>query len=192
MDYLRGVSSWRGTPPDWGRDPAEFPNSSAGDNCFELPIQWQDLVYFIKNDEGDDTLYAQLNWWGCSSIDTSKFKGAVRYIPFLHEPPDWIPQKIVSAESVSPFKLFQNYPNPFNPITDIQYALPTDCQVKLVIFNVLGQKIRTLVNEHQTRGFKNVRWDGKSDGGSEVSTGIYFYKLQAGNFTETKKMLLLK
>jgi hypothetical protein len=114
------------------------------------------------------------------------------YSPWLMEEPEEMPQKIVSAKYLTSFTLLQNYPNPFNPATDIQYTLPTDCEVKLVIYNILGQKVRTLVNEHQTAGFKTIRWDGKTDKGSKVSTGIYLYKLQAGEFTETKKMLLLK
>jgi hypothetical protein len=98
-----------------------------------------------------------------------------------------------SEESeVNNFHLRQNYPNPFNSETVIEYVLPENSQVKLSIYNILGQKVRTLVYEHQTAGFKTVHWDGTTDKGSKVSTGIYLYKLQAGEFTETKKMLLLK
>jgi len=100
------------------------------------------------------------------------------------------------SESVSrtplEFSVGQNYPNPFNPSTMIQYALPHDAEVNLLIYNVLGQKVKILVNEFQTAGFKSVEWDGKDDRGSVVATGIYFYKLKAGEFIQTKKMVMLK
>ncbi len=85
------------------------------------------------------------------------------------------------------FSLFQNYPNPFNPITEIKYALPEDCWVNLEIYNILGQRVVTLVNGKQVAGYKVAKWDA-----SPLVSGIYFYRLQAGNFTQTKKMILLK
>jgi hypothetical protein len=90
------------------------------------------------------------------------------------------------------FALSQNYPNPFNPETQIGYALPTDSYVKLSIYNVLGQKVRTLVDERKGAGYHSVRWDGKDDKGDEVSSGIYFYKIQTDKFNQTNKMLLVK
>jgi len=90
------------------------------------------------------------------------------------------------------FVLLPNYPNPFNPDTYIEYALPSNCQVTLVIYNILGQRIRTLINSHQTAGFKSVRWNGEDDSGNKVSAGVYFYSIKADNFSQTKKMLLLK
>ncbi len=90
------------------------------------------------------------------------------------------------------FVLLQNYPNPFNPATNIQFMIPEPAQVKIEIFNVLGKKIVTLVDEKLGAGHKIVEWDGKDDQGIEVSTGIYFYRLKAGEFTQTRKMVLLK
>lgn len=90
------------------------------------------------------------------------------------------------------FTLEDNYPNPFNPHTRIAYFLPRACQVKLEVFNVLGQKIRTLVNEDQSAGNREVSWDGRNQAGEEVASGVYFYKLQAEEFTETKKMVLIR
>jgi len=85
------------------------------------------------------------------------------------------------------FSLSQNYPNPFNPVTEIKYTLPRDGYVRLDIFNISGQKIATLVDEEQRVGYKSVRWDAGS-----FSSGIYFYRLKAGDFTKTRKMILLK
>jgi len=84
------------------------------------------------------------------------------------------------------FSLFQNYPNPFNPITEIKYALPKDCYVRLEIYNILGQKVVSLVDGEQKAGYKMARWDASS-----FSSGIYFYRLQAGDFVKTRKMVLL-
>jgi parallel beta-helix repeat protein len=87
----------------------------------------------------------------------------------------------------STFYLSQNYPNPFNPVTEIKYALPRDCYVTLAIYNVLGQKVASLVDAQQQAGYKTARWDA-----SLFSSGIYFYRFQAGDFVQTRKMVVLK
>jgi hypothetical protein len=92
----------------------------------------------------------------------------------------------------SNFSLSQNYPNPFNPETNISYTLPEAANVRLVIFNILGQKVKTLVNEKQAAGYQTVKWDGTDDIGNHVGSGIYFYKITAGNYSDSKKMTLLK
>jgi hypothetical protein len=85
------------------------------------------------------------------------------------------------------FALEQNYPNPFNPSTTIRYALPNSAKVRLMIYDLLGREIATLVNEEQSAGWKEVEWNA-----SAFSSGIYFYKIHANNFNETKKMVLMK
>ena len=90
------------------------------------------------------------------------------------------------------FSLSQNAPNPFNPETIISYVLPQSEQVKLVIYNVLGQEIRTLVNALQPAGRYRVVWNSRDDFGRSVSSGIYLYQITAGEFTSTRKMLILK
>jgi hypothetical protein len=90
------------------------------------------------------------------------------------------------------FELFQNQPNPFNPETQIRYDLPVSGHVRLAIYNILGQKVRILVDEIQDAGHKSVIWDGRDDGGRDVASGIYFYKIEMENFEKTKKMVLLK
>ena len=90
------------------------------------------------------------------------------------------------------FALADNYPNPFNPETTIKYALPEAVDVRLDIYNMLGQMVRTMVAENQSPGRYVVRWNATDDSGNDLSTGIYFYRLRAGEFLETKKMLLLK
>jgi hypothetical protein len=90
------------------------------------------------------------------------------------------------------FTLAQNYPNPFNPKTMIRFALPKDSWVKLEVYNILGQKVKTLVDEKLAAGVKEVEWDGKDSKGLEVASGIYFYKIKADSFSDVKKMVMLK
>jgi len=90
------------------------------------------------------------------------------------------------------FSLNQNYPNPFNPTTQIAYALPKENYVTLLIFDILGREVITLIDEMQSPGFKSVNWNGTDNSGNKSGAGMYFYSIQAGNFSQTKKMILLK
>ncbi len=90
------------------------------------------------------------------------------------------------------FMLSQNYPNPFNPTTKIVYSIPENGQVFLEIYNNIGQKIRSLVNENQNSGRYTIEWDGMNDKGLKVTSGIYFYQLRSNGFIETKKMAILR
>ena len=91
------------------------------------------------------------------------------------------------------YALRNNYPNPFNPETTLKYDLPDAGDVKLEVYNMLGQVVRTLVNEHQTAGRYAIQWDATNEHGQNMSSGIYFYRVQVGGeFTDVKKMLLLK
>ena len=90
------------------------------------------------------------------------------------------------------FALHANYPNPFNPSTAIRYQLAAASQVRLELYDVLGQKVRTLVHEVQPAGYYQVAWDSLNEAGAPVAAGVYFYRLQAGDFTQVRKLLLLK
>ena len=90
------------------------------------------------------------------------------------------------------FNLAQNYPNPFNPSTVIRYSIVKPAQVSLKIYDVLGREIKTLVNKEQINGVYEVTWNGDDQFGNKVSTGVYFYKINAGSFSETRKMMLIK
>jgi len=91
------------------------------------------------------------------------------------------------------FALLPNYPNPFNPETTIRYDLQQRSEVKLQVFNLLGQEVRTLVNkELQAAGAQSVRWDGKNNSGITLPSGVYIYRISAGNFTASRKMVLMK
>ncbi|MCD6308491.1 MAG: T9SS type A sorting domain-containing protein, partial [Candidatus Latescibacteria bacterium] len=90
------------------------------------------------------------------------------------------------------YSLSQNYPNPFNPTTTIDYSIPQSGNVELAVFNMTGQKVRTLVSERQDASFYKVVWDGRNDLGESVASGLYFYRLVSGNFNKIEKMTLVK
>ena len=90
------------------------------------------------------------------------------------------------------FTLSQNYPNPFNPITYISYDLPKDSFVRITIYDLLGSVVNKIVNTKQISGYKTVQWNSTNNQGEPVSAGVYLYSIEAGNFRQTKKMILLK
>ncbi len=90
------------------------------------------------------------------------------------------------------FGLSQNYPNPFNPTTVVSYQLPVASQVTIKVFDILGKEVATLMNGAQEPGYYSVQWNGRSDAGVPLASGIYFYRMRAGQFSAINKMLLLK
>jgi len=88
--------------------------------------------------------------------------------------------------------LHQNYPNPFNPTTQIKYDLPEDAMVSITIYDIMGRSIRSLVNSQQTAGYRSIQWNATNNAGQPVSAGLYLYSIEAGQFRQTKKMVLLK
>ena len=93
----------------------------------------------------------------------------------------------INAELPGKYSLSQNYPNPFNPITNVKFSMYNAGQVKLVVYDVQGREVQTLVNEKLNAGTYEIKFDG-----SMLNSGVYFYKLMTDGFTETKKMLLIK
>lgn len=97
-----------------------------------------------------------------------------------------------SNPSPSSFLLYQNYLNPFGFTTTIRYQLPTETDVSLKVYSCIGQLVRTLVSRRQSAGYYETTWDGRDKSNEEVTNGIYFYKLQTRDHTQTKKMVLLR
>jgi hypothetical protein len=120
---------------------------------------------------------------GWPGVDGSSYRGALSPIEDANPPTRSNPDK---------FSLQQNYPNPFNPSTTIKYSVAKPCNVQIIIYNQLGQEVYVLVNERNPAGEHNVRWNGKDAKGNKVASGIYYYRLTAGNQVETKKMLYLR
>ena len=112
-----------------------------------------------------------------------EFLGGATGIREIEDPEKGVPED---------FSLSQNYPNPFNPQTIIRFTLPSDTWVKVEVFNILGQRVKTLVDQHLSAGAKEVSWDGKNSKGVEVGSGIYFYRIATKEFTDVRRMVLLK
>ena len=134
---------------------------------------------------------ANFNWWGTSDPHDirDKLEGPVDWSIFLMSDPTVLD---------IPFALEQNFPNPFNSTTIIRYQIPATTSITrggralLVIYDILGQKVKTLVDEDPLPGFHSVFWDARDDKGRKVSSGVYFYRLTVAQFLDTKKLLLLK
>jgi len=101
---------------------------------------------------------------------------------------------VLNREPVIPitFAFHQNYPNPFNPITSLRYDLPEQAQVTLTIYDLMGREVTQLVNTTQKAGYRSVQWDATNMNGKPVSAGVYLYQIHAGDFVQTRKMVLLK
>jgi len=153
--------------------------SSSDDRGYGIAVNGSGNAYVTGFTESTDfpTVNPYQSGFGGGGYDAivAKFENA-----------NWIEDKEIGSLPFH-YHLSQNYPNPFNPITEIKYTLPRDCWVRLEVYNILGQKVASLVDGEQKAGFKTVRWDAGS-----FSSGIYFYRLKAGGFVETKKMVLIR
>jgi hypothetical protein len=109
-------------------------------------------------------------------------------------------QDITNCEQVSiidetlpiTYNLYNAYPNPFNPVTTLQYDLPEDAMVNIAIYDMMGRVVSNLVSSQQNAGYKSVQWNATNNQGQQVSAGLYLYTIQAGDYNQTKKMVLLK
>jgi hypothetical protein len=179
------------TPPDLGTE------ANPGNNLFKCI----NCRYYISTNTRKTTpLLAQMNYWDRPGGPIpSKLSGYVTYEPHLTKPPGYQPDflgegvaKIAVSNLPTQFRLSQNFPNPFNPATTLEYDLPGNCDVTIKIYNILGQEVATLLNEQKEAGRYKISWDGQDKDGEKVSTGIYFYRIKAGDFEESKKLLLVK
>lgn len=150
------------------------------------------------------TLYYYLDTMNCAySTASPAYSGGLKGFPagdlnwFPSKKAEWIAAGGTSVKQLEgipvEYALDQNYPNPFNPTTNIRYSLPKAASISLVIYNTLGQKVATLIDgQEQGAGNYNYVWNGKDMNGNNLSSGIYFYQLNANDYSITKKMMLLK
>ncbi|MFQ5603108.1 MAG: T9SS type A sorting domain-containing protein [bacterium] len=123
------------------------------------------------------------------SIDPKKYD----HWDYTNQVPNPTSVELISDNLPATFELHQNYPNPFNPETAIRYAIPKSGEVRLTVYNLLGQKVATLVDKNQVAGSYLAKWNGQNDAGNLVSSGVYIYKIEVGkDFVDTRKMLFLK
>ena len=90
------------------------------------------------------------------------------------------------------YSLYQNFPNPFNPVTTIGYNLPQDAIAEIIIYDIIGRKVKTLNNGKKSNRYTTVQWDATDESGSAVSAGVYLYTIESEDFTQIRKMVLLK
>lgn len=151
----------------------------------------------IWNENSSITVNAEGNYWADSSAslitnveDVSKNFDLNCFLNY--DPNEGSIPKISLINFKGNFKLAQNYPNPFNPTTKIEYFVPFESNVKIEIFNVLGQRVKTLTNSKLKAGSYAVTWNGTDNNSNLVGTGVYFYRITSENFSQTRKMLLIK
>lgn len=146
------------------------------DNNYGENLRTDPLIYDIDNDGRDEIILSFTHWTVCF-----EYSGGVG----VNDTQDF--------NSVQSVTLSQNYPNPFNPETKIEYSLNKSAFVEVVVFNELGQKVRTLVNnEYINEGKHSVIWDGRNDNSKMLSSGVYYYQIKTEDYTSTKKSILLK
>jgi hypothetical protein len=152
-------------------------------------------LYQVMNFGAGD-IDADLNWWGDACPDPGTlFYGLVNYSPWTDESHSGaytectgVPDEGTWAASSS-----HNYPNPFNPITRISYTVPGPGEaVRIAVYNISGRLVSTLVNESKPGGEYEVLWQGRDDQGRELGSGVYFCKIEIGEYRAERKMILLK
>ena len=141
------------------------------------------LEFDIKDGEEWEIIDVSGNVTRCNDNQIIEFNADIEQI---------LLRRILSTQIPKTYALHSAYPNPFNPITSIKYNLPDDEFVMLTIYNILGRKVAQLVNNTQAAGFNSVQWDATDSMGRPVSAGVYLYQIQAGEFVQTNKMVLLK
>ena len=129
-------------------------------------------------------------WGGQQGIDNSAFPAQFKidYVKVYEA------SQLSSHDRMLPtrYQFYQNFPNPFNPVTTFRYDLPEDGLVNITIYDLLGNEINNLVKSNQSSGHKSVQWNATNNQGQPVSAGVYIYSIEAGDFRQTKKMILLK
>jgi hypothetical protein len=163
-------------------------STSGTDTYFLLMIYGNthgETITFKYYDPGSDSVFSLIET--ISFQNTGSFGSIIDPFLFnfnLHVETDLILSPVPT--------LHQNYPNPFNPITSLRYDLPEDGLVNITIYDMMGRIVKTLINSSQTAGYKFIRWNATNERNESVSAGLYLYTIQAGEFRQTKKMVLLK
>lgn len=168
---------------------------SRGPHLYKLSLNLARVIMEIRGEELDPTsLYylQKIRVFPERIVLFEEMGDDTGILTFAFDPPSG--KRESNDREIIPFvfALSQNYPNPFNPNTIVRFEIPQSDWVKLEIFNILGQKVKTLVDEYKNAGPHSVIWNGANSSGRQVATGVYFTRLSSGQKTEVKKMLLLR
>jgi hypothetical protein len=185
-----GGDTWSTLYPDGGYSHQKNDNLAnplpPGTPCWSGTFDWRQETFDLSAFEGERVRvrfrfcsdgYVEEEGWYVDDVDISS--DATTGV----EAEDALPRRLA---------LGQNSPNPFNPVTVIHYQLPSHAHVRIEVFNIAGRRVRTLVNGEEDAGYRSVVWDGTDDGGARVASGVYLYRMEAGDFTAKKMMVLLK
>ncbi len=156
----------------------------------------EELLFLGEDDQNNETYrlffyFHDDDVWGCSTQAEGQAgpgKLVLSAIDFTVNPTDNEVVEVAPSKAM----LQGNYPNPFNPTTTIKYNAPVNGNVNVSVYNVKGQLVKTLVNEHKAAGEHSIVWNGEDNNGQQTTSGIYFYKMTSGNRTETQKMIMVK
>lgn len=170
----------------------DSPESVVADSLRESGYVWRPLAEaaVIRNGAAVDTTW----YWSVRSYDNygDSRRSNQSWSFYLAVTSSSVPIQDGGATLPTRFALFHSSPNPFNRSSIIRYDLPIACRVTIEVFNIRGQKIATLVDRHEDAGYKTTRWDSRCDNGAEAVNGIYFYRIRAGDFTASWRVVLLK
>ena len=154
------------------------------------PDQYPESWWWMNHSENVMALtYEDMNCEAAGNYDSTAYAlvlGVCEYIGLD------LSQIQNEASMPGSYSLLQNYPNPFNSTTTLRYDLAGHSNVNIIIYDMLGREVKTLINQTQDAGFKSVQWDATNDYGKQVSAGVYLYRIQAGEYMQTKKMVFLK
>ena len=190
-----GIIASSGANPDIGH---EYGGQSVGYNMIH-----HNYPLHINNLTSGVTIMAEVDWWRGEEPPSNRFYGSVDYDPWLEGdapeihsqggPGPVAPFDARTDELPTRYDLSYNYPNPFNPVTTFVYQVPPPGgDVELAIYNVAGQRVTSLVREHKPAGVYKVTWNGESERGGAVASGVYFVQMRAGSYAETRKIMFLK
>jgi uncharacterized delta-60 repeat protein len=181
--YVTGESRGSGTDYDYTTIKYDPDGNQLWEKKYNGPGDSSDYAYAITVD-GSGNAYVTGESWGSGT--------GYDYATIKYSKKNEVKDETGNREKPSEFALSQNYPNPFNQSTKIEFTLSHSGFVSLNIYDLLGRKIRALVSENLSSGYKSVFWDGKDDSGKVIASGIYFYQLKIGDFSEGKRLVLLK
>ncbi|MBD3349325.1 MAG: T9SS type A sorting domain-containing protein [Candidatus Eisenbacteria bacterium] len=152
--------------------------------------------WYVKDQSGvQDSVSAEANWWRSPEkpyFDESRFYGPVNWRPDLENDPDGREGTDGQDAEAPRLRLVQNRPNPFNPTTTVRYSIPTGSAVKLVVYDLAGREVRSLIDGPRSAGWHEVVWDGRNDHGERVASGVYFLRLENRHSILSRKVVLLK
>jgi len=163
---------------------------SVGDTVNLSVLMW-DLDYSSADVFDENVSDYVPQWWGTQWCDPN-FEKYYLYRGVVLSEKTAVDSKAEPVTVAKNYRLDQNYPNPFNPTTLIQYQLPKLTDVRIDVYNVLGGKVATLINGKMPAGVHSVTWDAKDMNGNIVSNGVYFYRIETPEFTQLKKMIMVK